>query len=519
LTNISEREIDIPFRLLLEAEGHIAIGHKTIHGPMELGKDIVSDKPDEGKWYFFQLKQGNIGLAEWDEVKRQMRQITDVPYVHPNYKIGDPFQPVWVCTGQLDETVRYNLGLENENLRREGKPAFLVWDRNILIDKFHSAFFDILFADESFVVDFIRLASHLADFHGDEKDSREFLRFYLNDLKSAKQRETRKHLATYVLMIAQLSQRYLIKQNIYSAIDLTILALVILIEHIVRNQIDTKLYSKALSHLESYLKFLLSDLVEACGCKRDLLQDLLEPQNGPVELFQYPLRVHSLASKIALLLILKKLRNEDSQREAQLLQIIVKSNLAFCHLITERQMGTFWIPMVGLMASEELALARECVIQTMDWFMSFHGEGKEGLPNPYEPYEAALVHLTGVEFERFPVYSMNYHSYFLPILLKLACHLNLRELVAKHWSSISRFFIKGYESPTEVELYEYFPKSGKVSYHVFPVTGSWKEIKEQFSERLHHELTQFTSLHPQSLLYLALAYPWRTQWKETERFI
>ncbi|MBM3238073.1 hypothetical protein FJZ31_17415 [Candidatus Poribacteria bacterium] len=246
---------------------------------------------------------------------------------------------------------------------------------------------------------------------------------------------------------------------------------------------------------------------------------MLEPQNGPVELFQYPLRVHSLASKIALLLILKKLRNEDNQQEVKLLQIIVQSNPVFCHLITERQMGTFWISMIGLMASGEVALVKDYVIQTMDWFMSFHGEDKEGLPNPYEPYEAALVHLTGVEFQRFPVYSMNYHSYFLPILLKLSCHLNLRELVARHWSSISRFFIEEYEPPTEVELYEYLPKSGKTTLRGFPTTGSWKEIKQQFSERFCGELTQFAISYPQSFLYLALAYPWRTPWREMERFL
>ena len=63
----------------------------------------------------------------------------------------------------------------------------------------------------------------------------------------------------------------LIKQDIYSAIDLTILALVILIEHIVRHRMNIKLYAKALSHLESYLEFLLSDLVKTCKCNMAFL--------------------------------------------------------------------------------------------------------------------------------------------------------------------------------------------------------------------------------------------------------
>jgi hypothetical protein len=156
LTSLSERkDLDIPFRLLLEAEGHVAVGHSTKHGPMEFGKDIVSEKPSEGLFYFFQTKTGDAKPSDWAEMERQVMQMVEVPYAHPNYSIGDPYKPVWVCTGQLSETVRTSLGLRNEAYRKSDKPTVEVWDRNKLIAKFHSAFFDMLFADESFVVDFL----------------------------------------------------------------------------------------------------------------------------------------------------------------------------------------------------------------------------------------------------------------------------------------------------------------------------------------------------------------------------
>lgn len=84
LINISEREFDIPFRLLLEALGHVAIGHTTIHGAMELGKDIVSRHPEGELFYFFQLKAGDITPSDWSEMQRQLLQMVTVPYVHPN---------------------------------------------------------------------------------------------------------------------------------------------------------------------------------------------------------------------------------------------------------------------------------------------------------------------------------------------------------------------------------------------------------------------------------------------------
>jgi len=199
LTDLSERkDLDIPFRLLLEAEDHVAIGHSTVHGPMEFGKDIVSEKPPENLFYFFQTKTGDAKPSDWADMERQIMQMVEVPYAHPNYTIGEPYRPVWVCTGQLSETVRTSLGLQNEAYRKSGKPTVEVWDRNKLVEKFHSAFFDLLFADEAFVVDYLRLWSHLSDYMSDEDDLREFFHHYLFDLPVAKQRETRKHLATYV---------------------------------------------------------------------------------------------------------------------------------------------------------------------------------------------------------------------------------------------------------------------------------------------------------------------------------
>src|SRR5436189_4011523 len=104
LTNLSERkDLDIPFRLLLEAEGHRVNGHRTIHGPMELGKDVVSWYPRERCYYFFQLKSGDATQNDWVEMERQMLLMAEVPYVHPNYQPGDPYQTEWVCTGQLHE--------------------------------------------------------------------------------------------------------------------------------------------------------------------------------------------------------------------------------------------------------------------------------------------------------------------------------------------------------------------------------------------------------------------------------
>jgi hypothetical protein len=397
LTNISEREFDIPFRLLLEAEGHISVGHSTKHGPMELGKDIVSWHPSEDKFFFFQLKAGNATLSDWNDMERQIRQLVEVPYTHPNYAIGSPYQPVWVCTGQLSETVKLSLGRKNDEHRMIEKPPIEVWERNILIDKFVDTFFDVVFAYDYFLVDFLRVWSHARDYLTDEDNLRVFFHEYLLSCPLDSTRQASRYLATYVLMLAQLGQRYVFIGDVYSGIDCLILGIVQLYEFVIVNGIQEKIYSHCHTAIMELISFHLQNLADACSDNKHVAHDLLETASSTSEIFELPLRVHSLASKLALLLLLKSPQGKDVSTEAELLHIIVANNNAtFCNVLSERQMGTFWMSVLGLLSSKKTELAKQCVATTLDWFVSFHDKEKcRGLPDPYQSFKMIPYHHLG----------------------------------------------------------------------------------------------------------------------------
>jgi hypothetical protein len=452
-------------------------------------------------------------------MERQIRQMVEAPYVHPNYTMGSPYQPVWVCTGQLSESVRLSLGPKNEEHRRIGKPPIQVWERNDLIEKYHSAFFDVLFADEHFVVNFLRLWSHASDYMSDEDSLREFLHHYLFELPAAKEREMRKHLATYALILAQLSQRYISMGDLYSGIDCALLGVVQLYEFIVSQAIELSTYQDCLRIVHEFVRFLLQNLVDQCATCREIAKDLLETESGPSEIFELPLRVHSLASKIALSLLLKALQEQDAAVEIGLLQDVLENNPAFCHIISERQMGTFWVSIIGLLRADHRELAKRYVVETLEWVMKFHEKGQLGLPDPYQPYRVAINHHLRIETHDVRILSMNGQSYLLPILLKFICHLGLRDLLARYWKMISFMTVREYRPSSTKGLFTYRPKEGRMTLYGFPVTGYWSGLQKQYSERLTSEIVEFTERHPESLLILALAYPWRAQWREVERYV
>lgn len=523
LTSVSEREFDIPFRLLLEAEGHVSIGHSTVHGPMELGKDIVSWHPEEEIFYFFQLKAGNANLHAWNDMERQIRQLVEVPYTHPNYTIGLPYKPVWVCTGQLDETVRFSLGGKNEEHRRYGKPSIEVWERNMLIEKYVEMFFKIVFVDDYFLVDFLKVWSHARDFMMDEDDLRVFFHQYLSSCPLTNVRKAKLCLATYALMLAQLSQRYVSIGDLFSGIDCLLLGVVQVCEIITTNELQEEIYGRCYSVINELILVYLQGLADECAADEDTIADLFDPTPSPSmsEIFELPLRTHSLASKLALLQMLKSFRGEDTTVESRMLDIVIEKNhAAFCHIVSERQMGTLWVSIIGLLYAQNQSLAQQCIEDVFEWLMTFHGsEASRGLPDPYQPLASLVNHHLGIEPENERLINMNGQSYLLPILLKFMCYLGLRHCVERQWKTLSQMVFRDYYLSPPSCLFSYRSEEGVVVSFGFPVTGSWTEIQAWFSQRPSSVYVDFLSQYPETLLFLTLAYPWRTQWREVERYL
>jgi hypothetical protein len=77
LANATERSYQTAFCHLLNAIGYSVI-HSTTHGPAEEGKDIIA-KDINGRIIAFQLKRGNINVAEWRKIKSEIDELVELP--------------------------------------------------------------------------------------------------------------------------------------------------------------------------------------------------------------------------------------------------------------------------------------------------------------------------------------------------------------------------------------------------------------------------------------------------------
>lgn len=135
LTNVQEREFDLPFLALLPHLGFYDV-HFT-HGPVEFGKDFIAKRVENDiiTQYSFQLKAGNIKQAEWrNNIMGQMLELVFTTLSHPSFDEDLPRQSVLVITGHLSGNSA--LGLQDLNSKIEktlNRQPIELWDQEKLI--------------------------------------------------------------------------------------------------------------------------------------------------------------------------------------------------------------------------------------------------------------------------------------------------------------------------------------------------------------------------------------------------
>ncbi|MGC1361708.1 MAG: hypothetical protein WA419_10165 [Silvibacterium sp.] len=103
LSSASERGYQIAFCQLLAAEGEELL-YIARHGPFEKGKDVVTRAPDSSI-RAYQLKGGDIRLADWREIDKQINNLVELPVVLPQCPSNSPHTPFFVTNGRVDDVV------------------------------------------------------------------------------------------------------------------------------------------------------------------------------------------------------------------------------------------------------------------------------------------------------------------------------------------------------------------------------------------------------------------------------
>lgn len=134
LTRSGERGgIDQAFGQWLISQGHeiLWLGHSST----EFGKDIISIAPD-GSFHAFQIKDENLNLREMRRIHDQVKELIELPPVHPRIPAGSAHYPHLVTSGIANEEATERVRATNDALRAAGRFELDLVDRRSLIPRF-----------------------------------------------------------------------------------------------------------------------------------------------------------------------------------------------------------------------------------------------------------------------------------------------------------------------------------------------------------------------------------------------
>ncbi len=103
LTSATERGYQIAFCQLLASEGEELLYIAT-HGPFEKGKDVITRSPDNSI-RAYQLKGGDIRLADWRGISEQINNLVELPVNLPQCPTGAQHLPFFVTNGRIEDVV------------------------------------------------------------------------------------------------------------------------------------------------------------------------------------------------------------------------------------------------------------------------------------------------------------------------------------------------------------------------------------------------------------------------------
>jgi hypothetical protein len=103
------------------------------HSPIEHGKDIIT-RDAKGRLNAYQLKQGSLGLKEWERIRPQVVALVESAVDHPN--VGNERCQAWlVSSGEFSAPVLSRISADNKMWRRRGFPPLkVIAGKELLLD-------------------------------------------------------------------------------------------------------------------------------------------------------------------------------------------------------------------------------------------------------------------------------------------------------------------------------------------------------------------------------------------------
>ncbi|MCB4792790.1 MAG: hypothetical protein LHV68_13050 [Elusimicrobia bacterium] len=506
LTNTNERNYQIAFCQVLMNKGEKII-YVCSHGPAEQGKDIISiDKEGNSKAY--QLKTGDINLAEWRKIRGEIQDLIELSIRHPSVDKTKMHKSVLVANGDITADVRaYIDQLNDDNVRmnRNFSPLSIVC-KDTLLKEFidaHGRFMPVELKDMQM---FLEIYLHNGkDFFPKEK--------YINLVNNMLFSKTYKQKSDYFNIISSsvIITSYILKSfqeqnNYYAMFEAWVLLAGNILRYVKRNNIDKELYLETYDLIKEEVEKNIQLLEEEIIAKKVFLEG--NPMGDGW--WVYKARATIVLGTISAFEV-KNIEKNKEYRVRQQFVDLVKENVSnkVVFYWGESAFPYFLNIINFLEAIQEKELALNLLIALFSDTLKMKEFEYKGfpMPNPYYTAEELLEALLGISFDQLGEETFVGSSYVLNSLIEMLARRNQRKILEENWKKVSYIHYDVFAPKKFEDIFLWRAEEGENHYEFPNMTQSWKDLYKEANncENVDNFYREYSDL----IRYALITYPHR----------
>lgn len=425
IETLNERQFDIPLLCILWKNGFHDI-HFT-HGGFEFGKDFIAKKEEGGKTvqYVFQSKGGNIGLADWGQIRWQIEEARINPLSHPSFDKDLEREVVLITTGRLVGGATVSAQEYNERCKSEGKIGFKVWDIDTLIEMMLNGGISPLGLIEE-TPDLLQILSKLKKNESNFKELEQYSRRWVDKCLS---KDKRSFLG--VILESTLFTHELINTNRLAMATYVSLFPIRAILHALHDMGSITKWSEECLRLaeDHFMANALGFIEPIKQSYRDSESVFYQHTRGVSSFIAYPVICFQLMEVLGLLGLLQIKRQEVSLAEetADILENLINNNSGFFSPISDKYAVSIVSSSLLLKAFNRIDTCAMLLKKVAVWICNRYELSEAGLASPYSTEEEEIKTLLGYAYD-FIDLPRRRESYLATIVIDLSALFELNHL-------------------------------------------------------------------------------------------
>jgi len=503
LTNTTERSYQAPFCQVLVRNGHRVL-YSSTHGVGEEGKDVISiDK--SGNCFAYQLKTGNINVSTWRLISGEVRELVELPVLHPSVDPKRRHRSILVTNGQITDGVRERINHMNDDNRRKRRrySQLDVVERSALLR-------DFIDAQGGFIPNELRqfnlfLKFFLAD-GNDFLDKDAYFEFFNQSLSQSLPKpksRARDAISSSVIVAACMLHPYERVGNHYALFEAWTCLAGLMIRCAHRTGLGDRDWRESLGIALSEVFRSLCALRDEAISKEHLLEGNLLGDGG----LMYRARATLLMGCLAALGAHLHANAQQEGQEGAVLEFIQR-NKALLWFWGESAFPHIFSVVKYLELKNQRDDASSLSRSLLNAVICSNSPRREvGIPNPYYAVNDVLESAYGVSSSRTDLGQFAGSSYCLPAIIEMLARRGERALLSHNWRQISHIGLREFKPDKLEDWFLWRVENGVNDEEFRGAPKSWSALLQQAKDL--SALPELFREHAGLLRFFILACPHR----------